>query len=118
MYNMQVRLVLLIHERVQLNRNVIQRSINDHLHRDDVLDAEHEADQPAQADLVTGSHTYLVSRERIDVQKLANGVAVAYVARVDLVPIETSWSCVDGWMCKLKGDWCFGKQESPLSRGS
>jgi hypothetical protein len=67
---------------------------------------------------VTGSHTYLVSRERSNVHRLANGFAVAYVARVDLVPIETSWSCVDGWMCKLEGDLCFGKQNFPLARGS
>jgi hypothetical protein len=41
-------------------------------------------------DLVTGNHTHLISRKRIDVKRLANGVAVAYVARVDRVPIETS----------------------------
>jgi hypothetical protein len=59
---------------------------------------------------VIGNHTHLISRNRIDVKRSANGVAVAYVARVDLVPIETSWSCVDGWMCKLEGDLFFGKQ--------
>jgi hypothetical protein len=52
MCNMQVRLVVVIHERVQLNRNVIQRSINDHFHRDHVLDAEHGSTQPAQVDVI------------------------------------------------------------------